>query len=323
MAITTREGLKQYCLRDLGAPVVEINVDDDQLEDRIDEALHYWRLNHHEGVEKLYMKHKIRPSTLTIVGSNAADFTLGAIITGETSGSTARVINTVDGQESEGSTIVVKGIDPDASFVDGETITEGANTAVLIAEDAVFLGEIDTHFIELPDLVFGVTRVLPFAGTQTSKSMFDIQYQLRLNDLYDLTSTSIIYYKMVMSHLSLLDMELNGKPMFRFNRLQGRLYLDITWGADINPGEYVVLECYRALDPAAFTRVWNEPWFKHYVTALFKRMWATNLKKFSNMQLPGGVTINGAEMYTEAMQEIKELKEELDRMSPPLEFQMG
>lgn len=320
MSVNSRELLKKYCLRALGAPVLEINVDDDQLEDRIDEALEYWRLYHHEGVEKFYLKHRIRASTLTLTTAIADTFTINTIVTGQTSGATARVTSQTN-DVSSGTNLYIKNID--GTFQNGEVISDGTITATLAPTNAVFLGEVDTKYIELPDIVYGVTRMIPFAGTQTSKSMFDIQYQLRLNDLYDLTSTSIIYYKMVMSHLALLDLELNGRPMFRFNRMQGRLYPDISWDVDVAPGNFVVIECYRALDPTTFSRVWNEPWLKHYTTALFKRQWAVNLKKFQGLQLPGGVTMDGQGMYDEAMQEIKELEDELMLKSAPLEFFMG
>jgi hypothetical protein len=128
---------------------------------------------------------------------------------------------------------------------------------------------------------------------------------------------------MIMSHLSLLDMELNGKPMIRFNRMQGRLFLDINWQTDITPGEYVVIECYRALNPAEFTKMWNEPWLKKYTEALFKKQWGTNLKKFVGLQLPGGVSLDGQGLYSEAMGEIKDLEDELMNRSAPLEFFMG
>lgn len=245
MAVTTREGLKQYALRSLGAPVVEVNVADEQLEDRLDEALEYWRQYHYDGIEKLYMKYQITQT------------------------------------------------------------------------------DIDNKYFTVPDLVYGVTRVIPFAQQSSSKNMFDIQYQLRLHDLYDLTSTSIIYYKSVMSHLALLDMELNGAQMFRFNRMQGRVYLDLNWMTDIKADQWVVIECYRALDPTTFTKVWSETWLKHYVTALFKKQWATNLKKFSGLQLPGGVTLDGDKLYDEATGEIKDLEEELMTKSAPLEFFLG
>ncbi len=320
MAVTTREQLKEYCLRELGAPVLEINVDSEQLEDRIDEAIEYWRLYHHEGIEKMYLKHLIKASRLYINETNAQDYAVTSIITGVSSGATAKVVVERNTDPLDNTILVSV---TSGEFEDGETITDGTNISTLIVENAVELGEIDLKYLPLNELIFGVTRVIPFAGTQTSKSMFDIQYQLRLNDLYDLTSTSVVYYSQVMSHLALLDFELNGKPMFRFNRMQGRVYLDINWGWDIVPGEYVVVDCYRALDPTEFARVWNEPWLKKYTAALFKRQWSTNLQKFAGLQLPGGVTLNGVEMYQQAIAEIKELEEELINKSSPLEWFMG
>jgi hypothetical protein len=150
-----------------------------------------------------------------------------------------------------------------------------------------------------------------------------LQYQLRLNDLYDLTSTSLIYYKTVMSHLALLDFELNGHERFRFNRLSGRLYLDVNWATDLVLGDYILVQSYRAMDPTTWSKVYNEQWLKHYVIALFKKQWATNIKKFSGIQLPGGVTLDGDKLYDEATTEIKELEDELQNKSAPLDFFMG
>jgi hypothetical protein len=246
MAVTTRQGLIDYCLRELGEPVVEINIDDQQVEDRVDEAIEFFRQYHYDGIEKVYLKH-------------------------------------------------------------------------LVTND-----DVAQKSIPITDLVYGVTRVFPVAaGTSTSKSIFDLQYQLRLNDLYDLTSTSVIYYSMVMSHLSLLDQTLNGHPLYRFNRLTNRLYIDENWVENIVPGSYILVECYRALDPATAPRMYNDSWLKHYVTALIKKQWGTNLKKFSGMQLPGGVTIDGDKIYQEAKDEIKDLEEDLRNKSAPLEFMMG
>lgn len=320
MPIHSREELKQYALRALGAPVLEVNVDDDQLEDRVDEALEYWRLYHNEGIEKVYLKHQINASRLFLTAQVATLFALGSIVRGSVSGATAKVVNQTN-KTSTGNELIVRNVS--GAFVADETITDGTHTATLTSTNFYTAGETELKYLELPDIVYGVSRLLPFAGTQTSKSMFDIQYQLRLNDLYDLTSTSIIYYKQVMGHLSMLDLELNGRPMFRFNRLQNRLYPDINWESDIAPGDYVVLECYRALDPSQFTRVWNEPWLKHYVTALFKRQWGVNLKKFGGVQLPGGVVLDGQGMYDEAVGEIKDLEQELQEKAAPLEFFMG
>jgi hypothetical protein len=184
--------------------------------------------------------------------------------------------------------------------------------------------DVNQKSIPISDLVYGVTRVFPIAaGTSTSKSIFDLQYQLRLNDLYDLTSTSVIYYSMVMSHLALLDLTLNGHPLYRFNRLTNRLYIDENWVENISTGTYVLVECYRALDPATAPRMYNDTWLKHYTTALIKKQWATNLKKFSGMSLPGGVTIDGDKLYQEAKDEIEKLEQDMISKSAPLEFMMG
>lgn len=244
-AVTTRETLKQYALRALGAPVLEINVDEDQLEDRIDEALEYWKQYHYDGAERIYLKHVV----------TAAD--------------------------------------------------------------------INNKYIPVADSVYGITRVIPVSQTSSTKSLFDVQYQLRLHDLYDLTSTSLIYYKNVMAHIALLDMELNGPQLFRFNRLQNRLFIDLKWGTDVIDGSIIICEAYRAMDPQEFTKVYNEQWLKKYVTALFKKQWATNIKKFSGIQLPGGVTLDGDKLYDEATGEIKELEDELQNKSAPLEFFLG
>ena len=323
MAVTSRDTLKQYCLRNLGAPVLEINVDDEQLEDRIDEALDYWRLYHNEGVEKMYLKQQMRCSSLYLTDAIADTFPVGVTVQGQTSGATAVVTNQSDIKSSDNNLLVTR---VTGTFVASEDIatTEGETiTATLLDDNFVVVREIDNRYIDLPDHVYGVSRMLPFSGTQTSKSMFDIQYQLRLNDLYDLTSTSIVYYKMVMSHLSLLDLELNGKPMFDFNRLQGRVYPRLEWNTNVIPGDYIVLECYRALDPATWTKVWDEPWLKRYVTSLFKKQWGVNIKKFGGIQLPGGVTLNGQAMYDEGFNEQKELEQELLTKGSPLEFFLG
>lgn len=320
---SSREELKQYCLRALGAPVLEINVDDQQLEDRIDEAIEYWRLYHNEGIEKVFLKQQLRCSSLFLTTDTAPDFPVGTGIKGQTSGATATVTNQWDKQSTGNELLISK---TSGIFIAGEqikTVKGEEITANLTATNFITLRELDNKYVELPDHVYGVQRVLPFSGTQTSKSMFDIQYQLRLNDLYDLTSTSIIYYKMVMSHLSLLDLELNGKPQFDFNRLQGRVYIRMDWNSNVLPGDYVVMEAYRALDPTTWSRVWNEPWLKHYATTLFKRQWAMNIKKFGGLQLPGGVVLNGQALYDEAVNEQKDLEQELIEKSAPLQFFLG
>lgn len=318
MAISTREGLKQYALRNLGAPVIEINVDDDQLEDRLDEALDYWNLYHYEGVEQIYMKQPIRASEITLTTSVADTFNLAERITGDTSGATAEVVREST-RVSNGTLLLVKNVV--GTFTDGEDISgsDGHNATL----DSIVLREYDNRYINIPDYVYGITKILSMGQASSSKNIFDLQYQLRLNDLYDLTSTSIIYYKTVMSHLALLDLELNGHQSFRYNRLSNKLYLDANWQTDFILGDHIIIQGYRAMDPSTYTRVFNEPWLKHYVTALFKRQWGTNMKKFGGLQLPGGVTLNGQETFDEAKEEIKDLQDDLQNKSAPLDFFIG
>ena len=320
MATASREQLKDYCLRALGAPVLEINVDAAQLEDRLDEALEYWRLYHYEGVEQMYMKVQIKASELTLTTQTASDFVIAENIVGQTSGAKAQVCRE-SGRESSGATLLIRNVV--GTFVAGETISGSSGHSAVLAINPLKLGEYDKRYVEVPDYVYGVTKVLNIGQASSSKNIFDLQYQLRLNDLYDLTSTSIVYYKTVMSHLSMLDLELNGHPLYRFNRMQNKLMLDVNWATDVILGDYILVQGYRSLDPTEFTKIWNEPWLKHYVTALFKRQWAVNIKKFSGIQLPGGVTLDGDKLYLEATKEIEDLERELQNKSAPLEFFMG
>jgi hypothetical protein len=244
MAITSRQELKQYALRALGAPVVQINVADEQLEDRIDEAVSYFHLYHYDGIERMYLSHQ------------------------------------------------------------------------LTAED------IENKYITLPDYVYGVKSVIPFRQGSSSANLFDVQYQLRLNDLYELTNTSMVYYSMVMQHMRSLDLILNGFPQFEFNRMGSKLYLEINKNKLVGDN-YIVIECYRALDPETNSKMWNEHWLKEYTIAQFKKQWAYSLKKFQGMQLPGGVTIDGQSLYLEATQEIQQLEDDLMNKSAPLGFVMG
>ena len=337
MAVTSRATLTEYALRALGEPVVEINVDDVQLDERIDEALDYWNQYHFDGAERMYLKQKITASTIRIVGTNSDAFPVGTTITGATSGATASVC-TEYGRTAASNIIVCKNVTITAeetkqhhvfnatttgAFTAGETITGDNGATAVVHADRATLGTYDLKYFPIPDYIYGITRVMPFTAASSSKNLFDLQYQLRLNDLYDLTSTSLIYYKTVMSHISLLNLELNGYPLYRFNRMMGRLSLDVNWDAALVMGDFILVECYRALDPAVFSKVWNEPWFRRYVTALFKRQWATNIKKFQGIQLPGGVTIDGDKLYAEAISEIKELEDEMLNKSAPLEFFLG
>lgn len=325
MAVNSRQGLIDYCMRALGFPVLEINVDMDQIEDRIDEALEYWRLYHSEGDEQIHMKQLITASILNITTPSAPNFIQNEIVTGELSGAIAIVttegIN--DPNVNNHNTLLVKSVK--GNFLPNESILGSKSNEIAILDIIpCILGVWDLQYIPIPDLIYGVTNVLSFSDSMnSSNNVFSLEYQMRLNDLHDLSSTSMIYYNTTRSYLNLLKFELSRSPLIRFNRLQNRLYLDMNWNTDITIGTYIVVECYRALDPNEFSRVWNEMWLKHYTTALFKRQWGINTKKFQGMLLPGGVSIDSQGMFDEAVGEIKDLEDELSTKSSPLGFFMG
>lgn len=268
--ITSRETLKQYCLRALGKPVIEINVEDDQVEDRIDEAIQYFAQYHYDGSERMYLKYQVTADDITRARENE---TLS-------------------------------------------TVTDTADSTVT----AIF--KEGKNYIPMPSNVMSVLQIFPFTD-KAALNLFDVRYQLRLNDLYDLTSTSIVYYTTVMGHLSLLDLMLNGKTLYRFNRMHNKLFIDLDWRSDVKIGDFILVDVYKALNPNEYTKVYGEPWMKKYTTALFKKQWGLNLKKFSGLVLPGGVSMDGDGIYNEAMNEIQQLEDELIGKGAPLEFFTG
>lgn len=230
---STREQFKQYCLRSLGAPVVEINVDDDQVEDRIDQALRYYWDYHFDGSEKAYYKHQITSTDVT------------------------------------------------------------------------------NKYITLPENIIGAVSIFPIGDpSMRADDIFNIRYQIALNDLYTLTSVSLVPYFMAMQHLATVSDLLVGKQPIRYSRHKNKLYIDMDW-TTVNVGEYLIVEAYEIVDPTTYTDVWGDRWLSTYTTALIKRQWGTNLKKFTGMQLPGGVSFNGQTIYDEADEEIKFLEKDM------------
>lgn len=312
----TRQELIDYCLRRLGHPVLEINIDDDQIEDRIDEAFSYYRDFHFDAVEKVYLKEQITASTLQITGVNAASFTNGEKITGATSGATAVVYGNISANRM----YVYK---VNGTFSASETIT-GATSSTSATLSSITLGNYDNKYITLSDAVISVSRVLPFSSTTRGIDLFDVRYQILLNDLYSIQSTDIIYYSQVKTQLQLIQDLLVGIKPVRFNRHQNRVHIDMNWEDDVQIGEYIIVEAMRALDPNTFTDVYNDGWLKKYATALLKQQWGTNLKKFEGVQLPGGVTLNGQKIYDEATEEIQALKDEVQSTyQEPIDFFTG
>mgnify|MGYP001362975842 FL=1 len=271
MAIpTTKSTFKEYCLRNLGKGVIDINVSDDQADDRIDEALQYFAQYHYDGIEKVYLKHQITQADKDRAASN----------------------DTTTATDSIDSSIT-------ASFTEGK------------------------GFIPMPSAVVSVIQIFPFDDVATN-NMFDIRYQLRLNDLYDFSSTSVMHYQMTMEHLDFLSHILVGEKPIRFNQHQNRLYIDMDFENDIDVGEFIIIECYRKIDPASYTDIFDDIYLKRYATALIKRQWGANLSKFSGVAMLGGVTMNGETIYSQAQEELEKLEEQIQlSFETPIDYMVG
>ena len=243
---STRKEFKEYCLRALGKPVIEINVDDDQVEDRIDQALRYYWDYHFDGSEKIYYKHLIDQNT------------------------------------------------------------------------------IDTKQITLPENIMGVVKIFEIGDPATSAGdIFNIRYQIALNDLYTLTNVGLIPYYMAMEHLSMVQEILVGKTPIRYNRHRNILHMDMD-ARKMTVGSYLLVEAYEVVDPETYSDVWADRWLQYYTTQLIKRQWGSNLTKFEGLQLPGGVQFNGNKIYDDADAEIKRLEEEmLNNYSLPVHDMIG
>jgi len=229
---TTRSEFKEYCLRKLGKPVIEINVEDDQVEDRIDEALKYYWDYHFDGTERIYYKH-------TITANNVVD-----------------------------------------------------------------------KYITLPENIIGAVRIFNIGDPMVSNNLFDIRYQIALNDLYTLTSVSMVPYYMMFQHIQLLEQLLVGQQPIRYNRHTDQLHIDMDWNK-VNVGNFLIVEAYQVLNPDTYTDAWSDRWLTRYATALIKKQWGTNLTKFTGLQLPGGVQFNGDKIYNDAVNEIEQMEKEM------------
>ena len=261
---------KQYIKRALGAPVIEINIDEDQLDDRVDEALQYFREYHYDGSIKTYLKHQLSANDIA-------------------------------------------GLKTDESFTENAAGTHAKTDQQYKQQQ---------NYIVLPEFILSVLNIFPFADKH-NLNMFDIRYQLRLNDIYDLTNTSILYYEMVQQHISMLDQILVGQTPIRYNTHMNRLYLDMD-ADQINAGEFIIIECYRKLDPDSYTDIYDDIYLKRYATSLIKKQWGANLSKFSGVAMLGGVTMNGETIYSQAIEEQNKLEEEIQMaFELPINYMIG
>ena len=287
----TRATFKEYCLRSLGKPVIDINVDEDQIEDRIDEAVQYFSQYHTDGVERMYLKYKVTADDIVRLRTNKS---FNVVEKG----------TYADNIELETATNTVLEGDGDLIKEDGTTIhTEDSN----IVETAY---QENQNYLVIPDAVLSVINIFPLSD-RANLNIFDVKYQLRLNDLYDFSSTSIVHYEMTMRHLDFLDHILVGEKPMRFNHLSNRLFIDMDWGTDIKAGEYLIIEVFRKLDPDTYTDIYDDIYLKRYATTLIKKQWGQNLSKFSGTAMLGGVTLNGPELFSTAVQEQRQLEDEI------------
>ena len=287
----TRATIKEYCLRSLGKPVIDINVDEDQIEDWIDEAVQYFSQYHTDGVERMYIKYKVTADDIVRLRTNKS---FNVVEKG----------TYADNIELEAGTNTVLEGAGDLLGEDGKAIhLESSNLVSTKYEE-------NQNHLVIPDSVLSVINIFPLSD-RANLNMFDVRYQLRLNDLYDFSSTSIVHYEMTMRHLDFLDHILVGEKPIRFNTLSNRLYIDMDWQEDIDADEYLIIECYRQLDPTQHTRMFDDIYLKRYATTLIKRQCGQNLSKFNGTAMLGGVTLNGPELFSTAIQEQQKIEEEI------------
>ena len=273
---SSREGLIDYAKRQLGFPVLEINVADEQFQDLLDDAIQIYQERHYDGIARMYLKYKITQDDIDRGQARGGDSTLGITTTTTTS-------------------------------------TVGLSTTFNIEEN--------NNYIQMPPSVIGVNQIFKVRSDTVYDGLFNIRYQLFLNDLYAFGSIDLLQYAMVQTKLEDITFLLNPDVRYRFNIRQDRLYIDVDW-AQINKDDYFVIDCFRILDPDDFTKVYNDQFLKRYFTALCKRQWGQNLIKFQGVQLPGGIQLNGRQIYDDGVAELAEIRAKMaiDYEIPPLDM---
>ena len=323
-APNSKTTLIDFCLRSLGAPVIEINVDDDQVDDRIDEALQFYQHYHADGIEKMFLKHKVTNSELIFQAVTTGTFVEGETVTGGTSGAKA-IVKKVPTTSTLRYNVLV---DSNTPFQASETVTGGTSgaTGVISSSGGIVKGDMENGYIPINTFITQVVRVLPIRDSVSTSDMFDIRYQIHLNDLYSMGFMgSLAEYVMSMQYLDMLDavVDSDDKPI-NFDRHKNQLDIFMNWNDELEVDDYIVVECYRIIDPNTYTDVYNDYFLKKYATALIKRQWGTNLLKFEGMQMPGGVTFNGRQLFDDANEEITRLEEEARlNWEQPVDFYTG
>ena len=277
---SSRSELADYCRRQLGAPVLEINVADEQVDDIIDDAVQYFQERHFDGVSQAYFKYKI---TQDDIDRGRASMETNKKQTG---------------------------------------ITTTTATADIVGTATTFSYYENSNFLQIPPAVIGVTKIYHFDGTNTmTNNMFSVKYQMFLNDIYYWGATELLTYAMTKTYLEDINFLLTTEKQIRFNKRMDRLYLDIDWDS-VSKDDYLVIDCFRQLDPNDYSRVWNDSFLKKYTTALLKKQWGQNLLKFQGVKLPGGVELNGRQIYDDAEKDLEIIREQMSNTYelPPLDM---
>lgn len=312
---TTRRQLKEWVLTKLGAPVIDINISPEQCEDRLSEALDYFSQYHFDGVEHIYLQHKITGSKLNFNAPALGSFSSDEIIVGLTSGATAKFVS----KESNNLSIVVydtsKNLSGSFNFQAGETIKgQGSGVTAILSSTNFFVpGDIDNQYVPVNDDIISISHMLKLDTGYPGAGMWNVKYQFYLNNLPHLISTDIVSYDMFRRHLSLLDFELNAQPRIGFNQLTNKIQIHTDWGNQIKVGDTVVVKAYKALNPADYPKVYSNYFLREYTYLLFKQQWGNNLKKYDGVALMGGVTLNGQKIYDEAVAEMEKLEQRLQK----------
>jgi len=351
---TTRVEFTDYCLRKLGAPVLEINVDDDQVDDLIDDAIQLYQEYHFDGVERMLLKHKVTSDDVerfqrsnfinTVDGEDGAvTFTLTSTGFGYDTGVTENVTTTNTTGTGSGLTLNITAngagaitetliTDFGSGYSVGDVLTIGTNASATIRIDSVASDsrwENRSNYIPIPDHVIGISKVYGVSSGLSDNEMWGFANQYFLMDVFSVNSGytfsnfDMSYYYQIKQWFETLDMVINTGNLveYRFNKKQDRLYLDIDVDR-VKEGQYMLIDCYRALNPSDWSQVWNDSWLKRYAPALIKRQWGQNMIKFNNVQLPGGITMNGRQLYEDAEKEISMLESKLrdEYQLPPLDM---
>ena len=275
---STRQELIDYCKRKLGAPVLEINVADEQIEDLVDDAVQFFQERHFDGVYPAFFKYRLTQDDIDRGRSRGNNSSVGIATT--------------------------------------------SVTTSIVGTATTFTYEENSNYLQVPPSVIGINKIFHFDGSNTiTNNMFSVKYQLFLNDIYYWGTTELLTYAMVKTYLEDIDFLLTTQKQIRFNKRQDRLYLDIDWGS-VSAGDYIIIDCYTILDPNDYSRVWNDSFLKPYLTSLIKRQWGQNMMKFTGVKLPGGIELNGRQMYDDAQKEIDILMEKMSSTYelPPLDM---